>query len=43
MDFNYTEEQQLLKDSVEKFLDKNYGFETRREIIAGRQGMSAVA
>ena len=33
MDFNYTEEQQLLKDSVEKFLEKNYSFETRREII----------
>jgi pimeloyl-CoA dehydrogenase small subunit len=40
MDFNYTQEQQLLHDSVEKFLDKNYSFETRREIIAARQGMS---
>jgi len=43
MDFNYTEEQQLLKDSVERFLDKNYSFGIRREIIAARQGMSAVA
>jgi pimeloyl-CoA dehydrogenase small subunit len=40
MDFNYTQEQQLLKDSVEKFLDKNYSFQTRREVIAARQGMS---
>jgi alkylation response protein AidB-like acyl-CoA dehydrogenase len=40
MDFNYTEEQQLLKDSVEKYLDKNYSFGQRREIIASRQGMS---
>ena len=40
MDFNYTEEQQLLKDSVEKYLDKNYAFEQRRQVIAGRQGMS---
>ena len=40
MDFNYTEEQQLLKDSVEKFLAKNYTFEPRREIIEARQGMS---
>ena len=43
MDFNYSEEQQLLKDSVEKFLQKNYSFETRREIIAARQGISATA
>ena len=43
MDFNYTEEQQLLKDSVEKFLDKNYSFQQRKEIIASRQGMSPVA
>jgi pimeloyl-CoA dehydrogenase small subunit len=40
MDFNYTEEQQLLKDSVGKFLEKNYSFPTRREIIASRQGLS---
>jgi alkylation response protein AidB-like acyl-CoA dehydrogenase len=40
MDFDYTEEQLLLKDSIEKYLDKNYAFEQRREIIASRQGMS---
>jgi alkylation response protein AidB-like acyl-CoA dehydrogenase len=39
MDFSYTQEQQLLQDSVEKFLVKNYSFATRREIIAARQGM----
>jgi pimeloyl-CoA dehydrogenase small subunit len=43
MDFNYSEEQLLLKDAVEKFLDKNYGFEQRKQIIASRDGMSAVA
>ena len=43
MDFNYTQEQQMLQDSVEKFLDKNYRFETRREIIAARKGISAPA
>src|ERR1700674_1667953 len=42
MDFNYTEEQQLLKDSVAKFLEKNYSFPTRREIIEARQGISPV-
>ena len=41
MDFNYTEEQQLLQDSVEKFLAKNYSFETRREIIDGAPGHAA--
>lgn len=40
MDFSYTEEQALLRDSVERFLDKNYAFEQRRAIIAGREGMS---
>ncbi|MEO8627900.1 MAG: acyl-CoA dehydrogenase family protein [Betaproteobacteria bacterium] len=43
MDFNYTEEQQLLADSVDKFLDRNYSFDTRRQIIAARQGISAAA
>ena len=38
MDFNFTEEQQLLQDSVEKFLAKNYSFEQRREIIEAREG-----
>jgi len=40
MDFNYTQEQQMLQDSIEKFLDKNYSFQARREIIAAREGMS---
>lgn len=43
MDFSYTQEQQLLKDSIEKFLEKNYTFEQRREIIASRQGTSQSA
>jgi alkylation response protein AidB-like acyl-CoA dehydrogenase len=43
MDFDYTEEQQLLKDSVEKFLAKSYSFEQRRAIIESREGMSPVA
>ena len=43
MDFNYTEEQLLLKDSVEKFLTKNYSFEQRREIIEAREGYSPLA
>lgn len=41
MDFNYSEEQQLLRDSIDRFLQKNYGFEQRRAIVDGREGMSA--
>jgi len=43
MDFNYSEEQLLLKDAVEKFLGKNYSFEQRKQIVASREGMSATA
>ena len=43
MDFDYTEEQQLLKDSLEKFLAKNYSFEQRRAIIDSGEGMSPTA
>ena len=35
MNFDYNEEQQLLADSVRRFLDKNYDFETRKKTIAG--------
>ncbi len=40
MDFSLTEEQQLLKDSVERFLERNYPFELRRGLVAKRQAMS---
>ena len=39
MNFDYSEEQQLLADSVRRFLEKNYDFETRKKTIAG-QGWS---
>ncbi len=40
MDFSLTEEQQMLQDSVERFLEKNYSFELRREMVTERQAMS---
>ncbi len=40
MDFSLTEEQQLLQDSVERFLEKNYSFELRRKLVNERQAMS---
>ncbi|HKQ28487.1 MAG TPA: acyl-CoA dehydrogenase [Burkholderiales bacterium] len=41
MNFDYNEEQQLLADSVRRFLAKDYDFETRRKIVASEEGASA--
>ena len=40
MDFNFTEEQQLLQDTVRRFIDKDYAFEARRKIITTPLGWS---
>jgi alkylation response protein AidB-like acyl-CoA dehydrogenase len=40
MDFSLTDEQQMLKDSVHRFLEKNFTFEARRKMLADRQPMS---
>ncbi len=40
MNFDYNEEQQLLADSVRRFLQKDYEFEARRKIVASPQGWS---
>ena len=39
MNFDYSEEQQLLADSVRRFLEKEYDFESRKKII-GAKGWS---
>jgi hypothetical protein len=36
MDFNFTEEQSMLRDTVASFLQDKYDFETRRKIVAPR-------
>lgn len=41
MDFSFTEEQQLLKDSIEKFVSTDYDFEERRKLVASDLGYSA--
>ncbi|MDP6353203.1 MAG: acyl-CoA dehydrogenase family protein [Alphaproteobacteria bacterium] len=38
MDFSLSEEQQLLKDSVERFVRNDYGFDTRRALAEGDLG-----
>ena len=40
MNFDYNEEQQLLADSVRRFLQKDYDFEARKKIVASPEGWS---
>jgi pimeloyl-CoA dehydrogenase small subunit len=40
MDFSFSEEQLLLRDSVEKFIRNDYDFEARRRIISSDNGFS---
>lgn len=40
MDFNLSEEQQMLLDSIEKFVANEYDFDTRRELADSEQGFS---
>jgi alkylation response protein AidB-like acyl-CoA dehydrogenase len=41
MDFNFTEEQSMLRDTVASFLQDKYEFETRRKLIGSESGWSA--
>jgi len=43
MNFEYTEEQRLLAESVRRFLARDYGFDSRARILASPEGMSAAA
>jgi alkylation response protein AidB-like acyl-CoA dehydrogenase len=40
MDFQYSEEQTLLADSVKRLVDEQYSFEARKKVIASPAGMS---
>jgi alkylation response protein AidB-like acyl-CoA dehydrogenase len=40
MDFQYSEEQTLLADSVKRLIDDHYDFEARKKVIASASGMS---
>ena len=42
MNFEPSEEQRLLAESVKRFLARDYGFEARKRILASEEGMSAV-
>jgi alkylation response protein AidB-like acyl-CoA dehydrogenase len=40
MDFRLSEEQQLLRDSIARFVANEYGFEARKAIVASERGWS---
>ena len=40
MNFDYNEEQQLLADSVKRFIGKDYDFESRKKIVGSNNGYS---
>ncbi|PCH63954.1 MAG: pimeloyl-CoA dehydrogenase small subunit [SAR86 cluster bacterium] len=40
MDFSFSEEQQMLQESVQKFIQKSYDFETRKGIVDSASGYS---
>jgi len=41
MDFSFSEEQTLLQDSVERFIQNDYAFETRQKVVKDEQGFSS--
>ena len=40
MDFSYSEEQQMLQESVQKFVHRHYSFDDRKAILASPKGYS---
>jgi alkylation response protein AidB-like acyl-CoA dehydrogenase len=42
MDIEFTEEQKILQESIERMLRANYDFDKRQEIVASEQGYSRV-
>ncbi|MFH1602908.1 MAG: acyl-CoA dehydrogenase family protein, partial [Pseudomonadota bacterium] len=40
MDFIFSEEQQMLRDGIQKYIGKDYGFEARKGIVVSTRGFS---
>ena len=40
MDFSFSDEQNMLQDSVQRFIQNNYNFESRQKIVASDDGFS---
>ena len=43
MNFDFSEEQQMLRDSVSRYVQNEYDFAERSKIVASEQGMSPEA
>jgi len=43
MDFDFSDDQQQLRDAVHKWVEKGYGFERRRSIEAGKEGVPGIS
>ncbi len=41
MDFSFSDEQTLLQDSIEKFIQNDYAFEARQRVVREEQGFSS--
>ena len=39
MDFSFSEEQTLLRNTIQSFVQDNYDFDKRREIIQSEEGI----
>ena len=40
MNFSFSEEQTMLADSISRFIDSDYDFDTRQKIVASDNGFS---
>ena len=40
MNFDFSEEQQMVRDSIARFVQDDYDWDTRKVIVASDQGMS---
>ena len=43
MDFSFTQEQEMLRDGVSKYLEKSYDFDTRQKVVRGAEPWSGEA
>jgi len=40
MNFDFTEEQQMVRDSIARFVQDDYDWDTRKAIVASEKGLS---
>ena len=42
MNFDFTEEQQMVRDSIARFVQDDYDWDTRKAIVASEKGLSPI-